>query len=292
MKFTLGRAVTAATLLLALSFTPCFGQDGERGNRGDRGGRPGQGGGRGGFGGGFGGGMMGGGMMGGPRGDMMLLTLLRIDEVKKEVDLMPDQEEAVGKVGEKLRETRPPQADFDFREATEEQRNAFMEKMRAFGEEQGKKVTEQLEEILLPEQLDRLREIALQNQGVQAFYDPSFAKKIGLSDSQQEKLKKMQEESNTKMREEMMEAFQAARESGDRSAMATKMQELRDKQMEDAKGVLTDEQKKKYKEMLGEPFEMPEGAMRGGFGGPGAGPGGPGGRGGRGGRGGDRGNDA
>ena len=205
---------------------------------------------------------------------------------------MPDQQVAIGKLGEKLREARRPEAGFDFREATEEQRNEFMEKMRAFGEEQSKMVTEQLEEILLPEQLERLRQIGLQQQGIQAFSDPSFIEKIGLTKEQQDKIRKNQEEMFSKLSEMGREA----REGGDREAMASKWREMRDKNFEDAKAVLTADQKKKYEEMLGKPFEMPEDAMRGGFGGPGGGrgPGGRGPGGDRGGRGpgGDRGNDA
>ena len=250
MKLSFGRNIAVTAALLLLVATPCFGQGGGRGGRpgGFRGGPPG------------GMGMMGGGVRG---GDMMLLGLLRIEEVQKEIDLMPDQAEAITKINEKTREARPPQAGFDFREASEEQRTEFMEKMRAFAEEQAKLVSEHLEEVLLPEQLERVREIALQSQGVQAFFDPSFVKKIGLTEQQQEKIKEQQEG----LREKMMAAIREAMQSGDRAAIPGKMEEVRESSLKEAKSVLTPEQEKKYEEMLGEPFKMPENAMRGGFGG-------------------------
>lgn len=284
MKLLTCRALVTAAFLATLVATPCFGQGGAQG--GGRGGR-GQGGpgGPGGPGGMMGGGMMGG-MMGG--GDLMLLGLLRVKEVQEEIEMMPDQIEAVGKVGDKMREVARPDRPQGNSEADREE---FMKKMQAFAEEQGKVVSESLEEILLPEQLERARQIALQQQGVQAFYDPSFVKKIELTEEQQAKLKEQQEG----MREKMGEAFRGAMQGGDRDAVRKKIEEVRASVFEEAKSVLTSEQKKKYEAMVGTPFKMPEGAMMGGFGGRGqGGPGGAqGGRGGRGGRGGaDPGNDA
>lgn len=261
MNLTRVRYATAVAMLFALISSPTIGQDSDRG---DRGGRPG------GFGrGGFRGGMMGAGMMGGMvRSDMMLLGFLRIEEVQKEIDLLSDQKEALEKLGEKLREGSRPEAGFDFREATEEQRNEFIEKMRAWGEEQSKMVTENLEEILFPEQLERLRQIGLQQQSAQAFFDPTFVEKIGLKEEQQEKIREKQQEMFSQIGELMR--------SGDRESMRSKLEGVRSQLLEEAKSVLTPEQKKQYEEMLGKPFEMPANAMRGGLGRP------PGGRGPRG----------
>jgi len=233
------------------------------------------------------------GMMGGG-GDMMLLGLLRIEEVQKEIELMPDQIEALEKVGESLRAGRgnDQQPRIDFRNASEEERNKFMEEMRKRNEENAKKVTDELEVVLLPEQLDRARQIAVQQQGFMAFLDPAIVKKLGLSEEQQTKLRTQRDKSMETMRDSMRELFQ----SGDREAIGKKLTEMRDQQLADAKKVLDEAQSKSYEELRGEPFDLPQSAMMGGFGGgrggrggPGAGPGGPGGPGGgRGGRGGNR----
>lgn len=278
MSLSFRRMICAAVLATAVVSVPCFGQEGGR-----RGGGQGQGpGGRGAGRGGMMGGMMGGG------GDMMLLGLLRMEEVKKEIDLMPDQEEGLTKLGESLNADRPQ---FDFRNASDEDRQKFMEDMRKRMEESSKKVTEGLEQILLEEQLVRLRQISIQQQGFNAFFDATVVKKLELTDDQKKKLEELQEKSMTEMREAMQELFQG----GDREAMGKKMTEMRDKQLADAKEVLTDKQKETYSEMRGKDFDLPAGAMMGGFGrGPGGpgGAGGPGGgRGGRGGRGGNRGGD-
>ena len=278
--------IVAAALLTSAVAPTCMAQQ-----EGGRGGRPGQGGP--GAPGGFGGRGMGMGMMGGGGGDMALLGLLRIEEVQKEIDLMPDQAEALQKAGESIRgnNNRP---NIDFRNASEEEREKFMEQMRKQMEEASKKITEELEVILLPEQLERARQIAVQQQGVNAFFDVVVIKKLELTEDQQAKLREQRDKSMESMRESMRDLFS----SGDRDAIGKKMAEMRDKQLADAKSVLNSDQAKKYEEMRGKPFDLPQGAMMGGFGrggqgGPGGpGQGGPGGRGQRGGDRGQRGNDA
>ena len=85
-----------------------------------------------------------------------------------------------------------------------------------------------------------------------------------------------------KMREGMRELFTSG---GGREGMREKIEKMRKDMEGDVLGVLTSDQKKKFEEMKGEKFEMPEGAFgrggRGGFGGRGGGE--QGGRGGRGG---------
>ena len=271
MRLPIGRAMVTAALLTVLLATPSFAQGGRRpGGQGGPGGP-----------GGFGGrgmGMMGG-MMGG--GDTMLLGLLRVEAVQKELDMMPDQVEAVGKVSESMRNNRGQgRINFPSRDASEEEMEKFREDMRKQMEERSKEVTENLEQILFPEQLERGRQIVLQQQGPGALMSPEVAKKLEITEAQKTKLEEVQQKSRESMGEEMRELFQ----SRDREAIQKKMTELQDKLKEDMLAVLTSSQQEEFNKMLGKPFEMPEGAM-GGFGG--RGPGGPGG--GRGGRGGGRG---
>lgn len=260
MQLTPFRSSMAAMLLVALSVTPSFAQGGRRG------GGPGGPGGM--------------GMMGGMRGggDLALLGLMRVEEVQKEIDMMPDQVAALDKLSESLRGERP---DFRaIRDASEDERQEMMEKFRKSQEELGKKATEQLEELLLPEQLDRLRQISLQQQGSGAFSDKRVIEKLKITEEQQEKIRERMMELGEEMREEMRELFQ----SGDREKMGEVMGKMREKQLEEAKKILSSSQRSQFEEMLGKPFEMPQRPMFGGRGGRGGQQGG--GRGGRGGRGG------
>lgn len=247
------------------------------------GGRGGQGGPGGRFGGGGPGGRGGG-------GDMTM-GLLRIEAVREEIELMPDQSDALKKLEEQQQSQRGERPDFDFRNASEEEREKFFEEQTKKREEAAKKTREQLEEVLFPEQMERLDQIAIQLQGVGALGTEKVQEALKITDAQKEKLAEVQSAMRDKMGTMMREMFQNRGQGGDgggfdRDAMREKMTEAREEVEKEILGVLTSDQKKKFEEMKGEKFEMPEG-QRFGFGGGRGGPGGFGG--GRGGPGGDRG---
>ncbi|QDV61498.1 Spy/CpxP family protein refolding chaperone [Crateriforma conspicua] len=274
MKLTRLTALVLCVAVMALIASDVSAQGG-RGGRGG-GGFGGRGGGPGGPG-GFGG------RGGGPGGGGGMLQLLRIDEVRSELDLMDDQVQTLEKVGrdiaEEMRGDMP-----NFRDMSDEERQEAFAKMQEMREKAEKKTREQLEEVLFPEQYDRLKQINIQAQGINALRDAEVVKELGLSDEQKEKIRKVGEN----LRDGIQEKIAEARESGDRDKMREAMQEafagMQEKLETETLAVLTSEQKKKFEEMKGKPFEMPErrggfGGGRGGFGGPGGGPGG--GRGGR-----------
>ena len=278
----ISRKVTGllSVALLAFVVTPVVAQ-----GRGGQGGRGGPGGG------GFGSRGGGGSMFGGRGGGDMTMALLRIEAVRTELEMSPDQEEALTKLQEQGRPERP---DVDFRNMSEEERTEFFEKMRKQAQERTTKMKEQLEEVLFPEQLERLQEINIQLQGIAALQNEEVAKELKITDAQKKELEEVRAGLMEKMREGMRELFS----SGSRDGIREKMEKMRDDMEGDVLAVLTSEQKKKFEEMKGEKFEMPEGSFgrgrggqsgRGGFGGRGGGEqGGRGGRGGgeRGGRGG------
>jgi len=218
------------------------------------------------------GGMM---MMGmGPRGGAgALLSLLSREEVRTEIELMPDQVEGLRKMGERTRQERP---DFDFRSATDEERSAFMAKLQAQQAERAADAKAQLEELLLPKQFERLEQIALQTQGAMALMNPEVAEKLGIGKEVTEAMTK----DVTASIEESREMFQSITREGNREAgasMREKIEEMRKALETKLVAHLSDEQKKTFDEMKGEPFElapMAFGGPRGPGGERGAGPGG------------------
>ncbi len=225
-------------------------------------------------GGGFGGGP------GGPggRGGDPTMGLLRIDEVKAELKVTEEQQQAIDKLAEQTRSSLESGDRPNFREMSEEERGEFIEKMRKQQTELAKKTKEQLEEVLLPGQIERLDQISLQVRGAGALDDEQVRQQLKISDDQIAKLAEARESVQAKMREKMQELFQ----SGDRDAMREAFGKMRTEVEEELFGVLTDDQRSQFNEMKGEPFKMPEQAFGGG--GRGRGPGGPGGFGGPGGR--------
>jgi hypothetical protein len=171
---------------------------------------------------------------------------------------------------------RPERPDFDFRNASDEERAAFAAKMQAQQAERAADTRAQLEELLLPEQLDRLDQIALQAQGAAALVTPEISEKLELSAEVSEAMKKVMDESVAQGREMMA----AAMRDRDFESVREKVQTMRKELEEKLVSQLTSEQKAKFEELKGAPFELTDA----GWGGPGGrGPGGPGGRGGFGG---------
>lgn len=180
-----------------------------------------------------------------------LMMLARMEAVQKEIKATEDQIASIRKLGEEMR----PAGGQNFRDMSQEEREKAMTEMRARME----KANTKLAEILKADQIARLEEISIQMRGAAALADPKVAKKLGLSDDQQKKLKEVSDANAAAMRE----LFQ----DGNREGSREKMQELRKQTTEKAMAVLTADQKAALAKMKGAEFKMPEGA----FGPPGGG---------------------
>lgn len=215
-KLKVALAVLAAVVLVC----PAFAQ-GERRKGGGQG-RPG----------------MGGGMGMGPG------QLVAQKSVQEELKL---DEEQVKKVTDMMQKMR------------EEMRNAFQpggdrEAMGKAMREMAEKTDAMLKEVLKPDQHKRLKQISWQlmakNQGLTAVLsNPEVAKELNITDDQKETLQAIQQD----MREAMREMFQGG--GGDREAMQKKMEEFRKSNDNKITKMLSDEQKSKWKEMIGAEFK-------------------------------------
>jgi len=214
-----------------------------------------------GFGGGFGG-------PGGPGGanDAMLLSN---PQVQKELELLPEQTADLAK----LRETQQSSMRESFgslRELPEEERRQKFEELRPKMEAAQKEAREKMNEILLPHQQDRLKEITLQVRGVAAIEDPAVATELGISDEQRAEIRTIREG----QREKVMAMFREGQGGeGNREAMREKFQTLRTENDKQLLAVLTTKQSEQFEKMKGEKFELDMSQMGRGPGGPG-GPGG------------------
>jgi len=136
----------------------------------------------------------------------------------------------------------------------EERRAKMQELMKKMRAQQGK-IQEKLGQILKPEQSKRLEQIRIQVMGPMALASPDVASKLGLTDDQK-----------TKMREAMRGVFAKMREGRGGNA-GPPSAEARKKMEESIKtaimGVLTDDQKKTYEELIGKPFDTSKLRARG-----------------------------
>jgi len=140
--------------------------------------------------------------------------------------------------------------------------NASVKKELDLTDEQVEKlpdaVRKALGEVLNEKQQKRLRQIELQQRGSNALRDAKLQKELKISEEQANNIKTILEDS----RKEMAEAFKG----GDFKAGGEKLQNLRKETNEKVMGVLTVEQRRSYKQLLGDEFKI-ERPTFGGFGG-------------------------
>lgn len=116
----------------------------------------------------------------------------------------------------------------------------------------------QVKEILDEKQFARFQQLQLQQQGAAALARPDVADKVGLSQEQKDKIRQIQQDSFSSLRE----AMQAARNSqgSDRQAATAQIREKMMKAREEANAkairVLTAEQKMKWDDLLGPAFNF------------------------------------
>jgi Spy/CpxP family protein refolding chaperone len=128
----------------------------------------------------------------------------------------------------------------------EERREKFQALNKTVSEEQ----TKALADVLSADQVKRLKQIMLQVRGAQAFADPEVQKELKLTDDQKDKIKTIGDDA----RQEGQSIREAA--AGDFQEMQKKMAALNKETMEKVSGVLTDDQKKAWKDLTGDAFEF------------------------------------
>jgi Spy/CpxP family protein refolding chaperone len=201
-------------------------------------------------------------------------TLLGNEQVQKELEISADQTAKITKIREESRAQFAPFPE-GFRDLPEAERTAKMTEMRTKNEAAMKEIRGKINEVLLPDQRERLKELAIQAQGTGALFNPETAEALKLTDEQKKKLETIREESAAKMRE----LFSGGRgQGGPNEEARTKMAEIRKESGDKSLAVLTTEQAAQFEKMKGEKSSIDFTQMRGG---PGGGRGGrPGGNGG------------
>ncbi|MHB1034239.1 MAG: hypothetical protein ACYC35_08675 [Pirellulales bacterium] len=203
---------------------------------------------------------------------MSASALLQNPQVQKELEIVADQKTALKKIADDESAARR-EAMTGMQGLSREEMQAKMAELRTKSEARAKETQKKIDEVLLPPQAKRLKEILVQIRGNGALLDKEVQATLKISDEQAKKLTAIQDDAGAKRRE----LFQGGGAGGDRAAMQEKMAQLQKEVGEQMLGVLNADQKEAFAKMKGKEFKLDMSAMRRG------GPGGAGGRGGRGG---------
>ena len=142
----------------------------------------------------------------------------------------------------------------------QEGQGIFQGLQNATPEERAKKLAEftqlqytKLGTVLKPEQIKRLREVVLQIDGlVGSIMQPAVGEKLKITDEQRQKVGPIVQG----MQQARREIFQSIQNGGSREEAQKKTAELTKSTDEKIIALLTDDQKKTWKEMSGEPLKL------------------------------------
>jgi Spy/CpxP family protein refolding chaperone len=182
----------------------------------------------------------------GPRGGGRggIAGLVENESVQKELKIDADQaakvKEAIQKVQDKHKDEFAKLQDL----GQDERRTKSRELNKVVSDE----CLTALNDVLKPEQIKRLKQIELQQAGAEAFTRADVQKTLSLQDEQKEKIKTITDDAAKDMRE--------LRQGGNAQGSRDKIAALRKETMEKVQAVLTDDQKKSWKDLTGDPFEV------------------------------------
>lgn len=171
--------------------------------------------------------------------------LLANKSVQDELKLTKDQKEKVNEVSKKAQEKIAAA----LKDVPRDQRR---EKMAAVMKEVNEENKKALAGVLKDDQQKRYKQIQTQVRGIRAFGDPEIQKALNLTDEQKTSIKEISEGIQKKIAEETKDLEGRER--------FTKGREIRQKLTKEAMGQvaskLTPEQKKTWKDLTGEKFEI------------------------------------
>ncbi len=110
-----------------------------------------------------------------------------------------------------------------------------------------------LKNLLKPEQIARLRQIALQDAGANALADPEVVKELGITKDQQVKLAALYAD----VREQQLQVFAPdVKETRNTDSIVQKLKDIASDRDKRGNEILTKEQQQKFAELKGKPFDL------------------------------------
>ena len=172
------------------------------------------------------------------------LGLLRQDAVQSEIELVEDQQVQIEELQKEMwQEMRDRMSELRGTDLDPADRRAKYAELREQMEERQEEYKERIENVLLPMQVKRLKELQIQSQSrrngdgaVGVLKNDHMMQELGITDSQREELQKKAEE----VRKELEEKIKKLRKEAEKEILS----------------VLSAEQRDKLRGLIGETFEF------------------------------------
>jgi hypothetical protein len=172
--------------------------------------------------------------------------LILIQGVQKELKLTDEQVKQVEQIAKRVR----AKMEKDLAQLEDLEGLEMRTKSKELRENYRKEFPKFLAEVLSPEQMARLKQISLQTIGIKAFVDADVEKALELTADQKKKLKALDEETHK-------ETFDVYLKFGNNTKAAReKIEALNKESVAKAVDLLTDKQKKAWKDLVKDPFEV------------------------------------
>jgi Spy/CpxP family protein refolding chaperone len=212
----------------------------------------------------------GGGPMGGGGGGVLMLV--QNEKVQKELEIVDEQKTKLTALAEEQRTS--------MRELFSSTQDASREERQTKMQAEQEKFQKKLAEILLPKQLERVKQIQIQAELAMGLISPDVLKALNVTSEQQGKITAANDEAQTKRRD-----ARTSMQSLSQEERQTKMREMNKQLLDKVLEILTADQRAQLVKMQGEKIDIDfstlmrqGGGRRGGAGGPPPGgppPGGP-----------------
>lgn len=177
------------------------------------------------------------------------LDLLENKSVQQELRLTEEQIAKIKKVTSSLEKRMNKAFEDAFKQKLSEKETE--KKLNEMEREIDSETARIIKENLKPDQAMRFRQIERQVTGVKAFSMEDVAKELKLTDAQKDEIKKITE-TLAKDRRDVLKGTSGAK----RKEAYKKVEGMRKEALEKITGLLSAEQKREWKEMVGEPFEL------------------------------------
>jgi hypothetical protein len=179
----------------------------------------------------------------------VLEYMLQDQDAVKEMKLTNDQLTKAKAVSRQVREKHKG----DLAKLKDVPKEAYPQKLRDLEKTVAEQTIKGLAGTLKPDQLKRFKQLELQNRGLIALSDPEVEKTLKLTDDQKGKIKTMYDA----IIQERFVLFKDAQNDATKIREVFRKAAAKDKEgLEKASALLNDDQKKVWKELMGELFEF------------------------------------